>query len=160
MDLLFTLATWHAYAKLRLHTDTTLTYFEQATKALGQTVRKFSRTTCEAYVTTELPSETAARGRRTAALNARRAANGAPQMPVHANADRRKIKRLNLHTYKWHSLGHYPPSIRRIGTTDSHSTQIVSQLLYQLLNYSKSLIALGRAAASSRQAILRTHQQK
>lgn len=128
LDLLFTLATWHAYAKLRLHTDTTLGFFEQATSALGRVVRKFARTTCDEYATTELPSETAARGRRTAALNAKRAANGARQKPTQANG--KKSKRLNLNTYKWHSLGHYPPSVRRVGTTDSHNTQIVSSRHY------------------------------
>ncbi|KII83441.1 hypothetical protein PLICRDRAFT_79810, partial [Plicaturopsis crispa FD-325 SS-3] len=63
-DLLFSLATWHAYAKLRLHTDTTLDHFDDATTSLGTILRKFVRETCEAFNTKELPQEEAARGRR------------------------------------------------------------------------------------------------
>lgn len=37
---------------------------------------------------------------------------------------RRKI--LNINTYKYHSLGDYAATIRRIGTTDSYSTESVS----------------------------------
>ncbi|KAG2738113.1 hypothetical protein P692DRAFT_201661679, partial [Suillus brevipes Sb2] len=68
LDLLFDLATWHAYAKLHLHTDDTLTFFDSATIVLARSVRKFTRTTCKGYVTTELPQEHAARSRRLANL--------------------------------------------------------------------------------------------
>jgi hypothetical protein len=43
LDLLFDLAVWHGYAKLRLHTDDTLGFFDTATVVLGQSVRKFSK---------------------------------------------------------------------------------------------------------------------
>jgi hypothetical protein len=36
-----------------------------------------------------------------------------------------KLKFFNLNTFKLHSLGHYADTIRRFGTTDSYSTQIV-----------------------------------
>ncbi|KAH9037100.1 hypothetical protein EDB85DRAFT_1809540, partial [Lactarius pseudohatsudake] len=40
-ELLFLLATWHAYAKLHLHTDTTLQMFETVGKALCHALRHF-----------------------------------------------------------------------------------------------------------------------
>ena len=38
----------------------------------------------------------------------------------------RQRKILNINTYKYHSLGDYAATIRRIGTTDSYSTESVS----------------------------------
>lgn len=37
----------------------------------------------------------------------------------------RKIKKLNLSTYKFHALGDYVQAIRQFGTTDNYTTQIV-----------------------------------
>lgn len=71
MDLLWDLATWHGLAKLRMHTSTTLVHLEHATTALGKSLRQFKDQICSHYVTKELPRETAARGRRTAALVAK-----------------------------------------------------------------------------------------
>lgn len=123
LDLIFDLATWHAYAKLRLHTDDTLAFFDTATVVLGQSIRKFSKTTCSSYHTTELPQEYATRGRRTAAL--------ASRQPISVKEGKKKstgpkVKKLNLETYKYHALGDYPNTIRRMGTTDNFSTQPVS----------------------------------
>ncbi|KAG6913032.1 hypothetical protein DXG01_010298, partial [Tephrocybe rancida] len=67
MDLLFTCATWHGLAKLRMHTDHTLQILDQMTVDLGQTMRRFLRETCGTIETRELPRETAARNRRSAA---------------------------------------------------------------------------------------------
>jgi hypothetical protein len=113
-DLLYELATWHALAKLRLHTDTTVRFLEGSTTRLGTVMRMFASTTCKAFYTVELPSEETARRRR-AVL----AANG---MQV---ALRRKAKNLNTATYKFHALGDYANAIRRFGTTDNYSTQTV-----------------------------------
>jgi hypothetical protein len=38
----------------------------------------------------------------------------------------RRLKSFNLDTYKYHALGDYAKTIRRLGTTDSFSTQPVS----------------------------------
>ncbi|KAH7909388.1 hypothetical protein BJ138DRAFT_1102735 [Hygrophoropsis aurantiaca] len=130
LDLLFDLAVWHAYAKLRLHTDTTLDFFEVSTTVLGQTTKQFMKTTCAAYKTRELPKESAARGRRSAALNSTKA-TGVPSMSAKQAGKQKeapltsdpKRKLLNLNTYKYHALGDYPDTIRRFGTTDSYSTQ-------------------------------------
>lgn len=60
MDLLFELATWHAFAKLRLHTESTVSALETSTTRLGTALRKFHSTTCAEFVTQDLPSEEAA----------------------------------------------------------------------------------------------------
>lgn len=39
----------------------------------------------------------------------------------------RKARTLNLNTYKVHALGDYANTIRKYGTTDSYSTEFVSQ---------------------------------
>lgn len=131
LDLLFELATWHAFAKLRIHTDKTLDLLTAATKTLTTAMRRFVRETCEAFITHELPKETAARGRRTAALAAKgdsRAAKGKAGVGS-------KLKKLNLATYKYHALADYAETIRRFGPTDNYNTQIV-RLSASLVHYS------------------------
>ena len=64
LDLLFELATWHAFGKLRLHTETTLFHFENSTTQLGHALRKFSKDCCTQFKTCNLPRETAAHVRR------------------------------------------------------------------------------------------------
>ena len=63
MKLLYRTAEWHALAKLRIHTDSTLTLLENLTAELGQLLRKFRDVTCSTFSTVELPRETAARNR-------------------------------------------------------------------------------------------------
>ncbi|KAF8838869.1 hypothetical protein BDN67DRAFT_991113 [Paxillus ammoniavirescens] len=117
LDLIFDLTVWHAYAKLRLHTNNTLNFFNLATTALSQSLRKFQQKTCAEYTTTELPQEHAACGRHAAAT----AAKQGQDVPVsHSGPEK---KELNLCTYKYHALGDYPDTIQRYGTTDSYSTQ-------------------------------------
>lgn len=125
LDLLFDLAVWHGYAKLRLHTDDTLGFFNTATVVLGQSVRKFSKTTCAHYHTTELPHEYAARGRRAAALASQQTVRDGKKKATDSAAIGPKLKKLNLETYKYHALGDYPNMIRHMGTTDNFSTQPV-----------------------------------
>lgn len=117
--LLFRLSEWHALAKLRIHTDETLTLLQQSLQRLGDQLRHFQRDTCPAFHTHELPMEAAQRQRKEAA---------------DLKAGRRKKelrsallpKRFNLNTYKFHALGDYDRMIRMFGTTDSFSTQVVS----------------------------------
>jgi hypothetical protein len=130
LDLLFCLATWHAYAKLRLHTSTTIKYLKVATTELGQILRHFSRTTCETYVTHDLPHEEAARGRRKAAKAAKAAqtATGPSREESNAKGKKKSQKRqrhFNLSTYKLHALGDYANTIAEFGTTDNYTTQVV-----------------------------------
>lgn len=122
--LLFDLAVWHSFAKLRLHTDTSLDDFRTHTTTLGISVRKFIKEVCSQYDTTELPNELAARGRRVAALaNTRRSDTLGSSQPRRRLTSARK--KLNLSTYKYHALGDYPNLIARFGTTDNASTQTV-----------------------------------
>lgn len=126
LDLLFDLASWHAYAKLRMHTTDTLDFFDIATVILGQSVRKFYKTTCNYYFTTELPDEYAARSRREAALAAKH--NVTSTAPGKRKAGP-KYKSLNISTYKFHALGDYANTIRQRGTTDNYTTQPVCFIL-------------------------------
>ncbi|TFK94497.1 hypothetical protein K466DRAFT_476226 [Polyporus arcularius HHB13444] len=125
LKLISVLATWHALAKLRLHSEATLTYFEQVTKKLGEAMRAFERHVCSAFDTRELPSETIARQRR----KARKSAATSGQQDTGAsdaqtgNVRTAKKKKFNKKTYKYHRLGDYVASIRRHGTTDNTSTQ-------------------------------------
>lgn len=139
LDVLYTLATWHALAKLRLHTEWSVTYLEAVTKDLGRKLRAFVKTTCEEYDTRELPREVAARGRRKSVLAARKPAKPC-KMPVgktsHAQSNARK-KVFSLRTYKLHALGDYPRAIRTFGTTDVYSTQPVGSRTLALCPMSK-----------------------
>ncbi|KAH7904490.1 hypothetical protein BJ138DRAFT_1019091 [Hygrophoropsis aurantiaca] len=136
LKLLFLLAHWHALAKLRMHTDSTLTLLDCATKSLGAALRDFQTKVCPAFNTHELRREADARKRRSNAQSNRRqkqskAAQTSEGSTAYMNkqpeADgtraARRAKTLNLQTYKLHALGDYADCIRRYGTTDSYSTE-------------------------------------
>jgi hypothetical protein len=120
--LLFELSTWHALAKLRLHTETTICNLEHSSRRLGFELREFKRSVCSKYKTKELPSEYAARSRRKAALAAKKIGNGTSGQ---SKGSSRNEKVFNLSTYKLHSLGDYAAAIRRYGPTDNYTTQVV-----------------------------------
>lgn len=101
------MAHWHGLAKLRLHTDYTLAFLEATTTLLGNQLRAFQTKTCSAYKTEELPREVRKREKNTGKKT-------------------KLAKVFNLETYKLHSLGDYAETIRRYGTTDSYSTELVS----------------------------------
>lgn len=119
--LLYRAAEFHAFAKLRLHTDETLAHLETTTKVFGKQIRHFRDEICPRFDTFELPSEVDKRNRRKARQGT--AAGASTSQP-----QGRKRKGLNLQTYKFHSLGDYPRFIRLFGGTDSFSTQPVSAL--------------------------------
>jgi len=109
MRLLFTCAHWHGLAKLRMHTDITLSILDKETVRIGTEFRAFAAKTCTSFKTRELRREAEARKRR------------------HLKKEEgRRLKSFNLDTYKYHALGDYAKTIRRLGTTDSFSTQPVS----------------------------------
>jgi hypothetical protein len=131
--MLFELSTWHALAKLRLHTETTVCELEASTTRLGAILRRFESEVCSAYDTRELPSEEAARVRRRAAKAANTSAiltsaKTGPQ-PAKPNA-KKNSKQFNMGTVKMHSLGGYAKAIRLHGTTDNYSTWLVSLCLF------------------------------
>jgi len=127
-DILFTLCTWHAYAKLRMHTSSTLNGLKSTTRTLGMQLRSFVKKICPLYNTSELPREEAAR--------TRRRANASKKGKATASRTTGKIKKmLNLFTYKLHALGDYVSSIWQFGPSDGYSSQRVSCvfLFYLLL---------------------------
>ncbi|KAJ7222643.1 hypothetical protein GGX14DRAFT_352730 [Mycena pura] len=119
LDALFALGEWHALAKLKLHTDTTLGFLRTATKAIGTKLRRFQKVVCPNFDTKELPAEGAARqhrqNKKTATGKGQKGKGCQDPMPV--------TKEYNLETYKFHSLGDYHPSIIQFGTSDSYTTQ-------------------------------------
>ena len=124
-DLIFILATWHAYAKLRLHTDHTLASFDALTKPLGAALHHFGGKFSDQFDTKELPKEADARKQR--------AAKGKDKgKSTNRKAPHGKV-RFNLSTYKLHALGDYANTICQRGTTDSYSTQMVGVFLMCLL---------------------------
>lgn len=130
-DLLFELATWHGLAKLRLHTESTITDLENSATRLGTLLRKFKADVCCAYDTRDLPSEEAARGRREAAKAKKAAQTSATAPPpppaLPATVAKKNVRRdFNMETYKLHALFDYAASIRVFGTTDNTSSQVVS----------------------------------
>lgn len=149
--LVFISAHWHGLAKLRLHTDLTLGIMDRLTTELGKALRDFEKHICAAYVTRELPRETAARQRRQKAKQNTANEDVQSTNEPHSNQEQEEPKRLkknlNLQMYKYHSLGDYVDTIRRYGTTDSFSSQTVC-----LFNASTGIFLmhhhlLGRAGA-------------
>lgn len=102
----------------------------KSTTRLGTALRKFVSVTCDAYVTKDLPSEEAARGRRQAAHAQKNGINGKqPTKPSETSTSARERK-LNLSSYKPHALPDYAPYIRLYGTTDGFTSQVVSFLIW------------------------------
>ena len=128
MTLLYRTAEWHAFAKLQLHTKSTLQHLERLTTELGQLTRKFRDTTQSAFATFELPKETETRKR---CQN-----SGKEKEKVAGNTPGKKSKFLNLFTYKWHALGDYVHTICLFGPTDGFSTQVISNFFPMYLSLS------------------------
>ena len=122
LNLLFELATWHAFGKLQMHTETTLFHFRNSTTCLGRALRIFSQDCCTKFKTYDLPHETAAHARHKAAQGTKEAAK-----PTGNMTQSRKPHIFNMSTYKLHALSNYVTSIWLYGTTDNYSTQVVSE---------------------------------
>lgn len=126
MRLLYRTAEWHALAKARMHTETSLALLETLTTEFGRLLREFRDLTCTQFSTTELPREAAARYRRQTQRDTTGTSAASTSQPKS-----RKSKSLNLSTIKLHALGDYVRQIFLFGTTDSYSTQLVRSLLKQ-----------------------------
>ena len=150
MKLLFRIAEWHGLAKLRMHTEATLARLEQVTTDLGHLMQDFWDKTCAKFNTTELACEVEARNCR----NARKKSTKAPNQS-------RKVKTLNLLTYKFHALGDYIRMIRMFSTTDSFSTQLVCAGPYAYASqvHQSPNSALGRNCASCCETLVWSNQQ-
>ena len=134
LKVLFDLAHWDGLAKLRMHMDSTLNVLSQVTTALGSTLCTFQEQTCSAFPTWELQcKQTAQLHRQAKNTVTTKPAPSNPNEPGPSNTKPRNNgarlpKKLNLRTYKFHSLGDYHYTIRRFGMIDSYSTQLVSFL--------------------------------
>lgn len=117
-SLLFRFAQWHALAKLRIHSETTLSVLDETFQCLSRQLRKFRDFTCATFTTVELPKEKSARER-----NAARQHSGFDNLDPGSGG--RKAKKFNLNTYKFHAMGDYLQTIRLFGTVDSFTSQIV-----------------------------------
>ncbi|SJL13006.1 uncharacterized protein ARMOST_16442 [Armillaria ostoyae] len=129
LNVIFDFATWHALAKSRIHSDSSLAVLQAVTFSLGRQLRRFAMTVCPKFKTKETPGEMAARVRRhiTAAKKAQFNPAKAAQTNPTSNDTRKTAKAFNLQMYKLHSLGDYVRTITMFGTTDSYSTQIGEQ---------------------------------
>ena len=128
LDLAFDLATWHAYAKLRLHTTHTIKSFRTQTKELGCQLRHYANKVCPEYATKPLPGEAAASHRRKATKAKKAALTPQPPKAPDAKSNARKnpgFTPFNLETYKIHAIGDYADHIEQFGPTDCFSTQQV-----------------------------------
>lgn len=134
MKLLFLCAEWHSLAKLRMHNDLTLRKFDNVTTLLTQQFRIFLAETCSKIETYELKSEAEARNR---ARKDTKRTDGRPPTEKPATTGRKK-KTMNIHTYKFHTLVDYPRCIRLFGTTDSYSTEVVSDIAGTITLYISS----------------------
>lgn len=155
-SLLYVLAYWHGLAKMRIHTESSLTTLDHATTVLGAELRYFEGMTCPEFTTHETSSEAAARARALARQNSQR---GGGPTAISVQSGRRERK-FNLRTVKTHFLGDYVPTIRHMGTTDSYNTQIVripSQEHYQRAESMSS--SIGRAGTSPGESSIPTYKQ-
>ncbi|KAF7367659.1 hypothetical protein MSAN_00829600 [Mycena sanguinolenta] len=180
LKLLYRMAEWHTCAKLRMHSDPTLKHLETLTREVGRLMREFKNTTCSQYETYELPRETAARARKeqraAAAAAARASGSNEPTQAATALAPpvalpkSKKLKILNLSTYKWHGMGDYVPTIKLFGPTDSYSTQVGESLhrlvkrMYGITNkrthaaqIAARVMCLARARAAARKSGKHAH---
>jgi hypothetical protein len=121
LDTLYIMCFWHSLAKMQVHTKSTLVIFEDATIALGWYLWRFAVAIDGHFEVKESEWEFKARKKRT---DQKRPA-GAPVAP-----DGCKMKKLNINTTKFHSLGYYPHYIRRHGTSDGTSTQIICTSIF------------------------------
>ena len=142
MKLLYRTAEWHALAKLRMHSDSTLTLLEDLTVKFGKLMCQFRDLTCSQFQMVELPQEEANRCRRQTKQQATTSSSAPPtsnllsetppsghSRPQPSSGSGQKANRFNLFTIKFHFLGDYVHHIRLFGTTDSFSTQLVCNFL-------------------------------
>ena len=126
LNLLFDLATWHSYAKLRKNTKHTVNSLHSQSKELGRQLHIFLRQTCSQYKTKPLPGETTAHGHRHVA-SARKGTATTQKKPKPwdkpATEGESDLRPFNLATYKIHALTNYADQIKRFRPTNCFTTQ-------------------------------------
>ncbi|KAI0258021.1 hypothetical protein BC834DRAFT_837041 [Gloeopeniophorella convolvens] len=124
MSLLYTMATWHALAKMRMHTDSSLQLLDDVMIAIGVRLRHFAIVTCAPFQTKETEREYLAWKQD----EAHQSIMSTERSDSRSTEPGRRVRRFHLRTIKTHFLRDYVASIKYMGTTDSTSTQIVSLL--------------------------------
>lgn len=135
-SLLYQIAQWHALAKLRLHSESTVNFLKEMFKKLSQKLWKFRDFTCATFNAVELPKEKAACERKATQCSEKH--GSIPE------SNGLRTKKFNLGTYKFHVMGDYVRTIKLFGTTDSFTTQIVSTVYFHTVH-----LTLGLARESS-----------
>ncbi|KAL0062417.1 hypothetical protein AAF712_010696 [Marasmius tenuissimus] len=128
--LLFDLATWHAYAKLCLHTDSTVSSLERATTQLRKSLWTFQNE-AKKFDTYKTPKEMESRHRREAAAEKKSQRDTGSTREEDTNgkgkakkkASGHKKKEFNISTAKMHFLGDYAHLVKEYGMTDSYTTR-------------------------------------
>jgi hypothetical protein len=118
--LLFDFNTFHAFAKLRLHTEDTLSFLDRFVTLFGNSLNSFLDAT-ENVETEELPRERVAREQREAA---KAIAEGRSAPP-----SKKKSKTFPREAYKLHPGGDFTWFIRWLSTADQWSTRLVSLMI-------------------------------
>ena len=132
LDVLFELGHWHGLAKLCMHTNSSLQILHDVTTSLGSCVRKFIQKMCSAFQTHELEREWAVWQRRQEreAASCQQQSNQVSEARSRTTMASTQIpKILNLRRYSYCLLGDYMWTIQHFGTTDSYTTQQVSNFL-------------------------------
>ena len=123
--MLWNIALWHSLVKMCLHSQSTVVLLDGATSEVGRSVRRFCRHT-DHIETYELPQEGAARVRQ---KRKKQKIDDQDQDKTETKSAPKQLK-LNLTTYKWHSIGHYPADVPYVGTLDLHSMHTVCSQMF------------------------------
>lgn len=116
-------------SKLRIHTDETIAELQKDISRFADSVRSFTRETCQVFHTTELRSELAKRTRRITRMNSASLAQQGSNGPISITVRPSWKKEFNANTAKLHVIGDYPVSIVYFGSTESYSTANVWYIL-------------------------------
>ena len=129
--LLFELVTWHAFAKLWQHTETTVTNLENSGMRLGKILWLFKKELCSKYTTKDLPLEEAAHGRRKATMILKAGGQdtaAAASMSTRKKAKKSKYRGFRMETYKLHSFPNLTASIHAHGVLENTSSKNICHL--------------------------------
>ena len=132
MTLLYRTAEWHAFAKLRLHAESTLQHLERLTAELGQLMRKFRDATQSGFVILELPKETVARKQR------QKSGKG-KEKAVAGNTSGHKPKILNLFMHWGIMSALFVSSVEQMGSQLKWSVTVI--FIFTYLVFSQLLAA-------------------
>jgi hypothetical protein len=143
LDLAYDITTWHAYAKLRKHTEYSLRSLCSQSKELSRQLHTSLNKTCSQYKTKHLPGEEAAHGRRRVAKAKKGSSTTrkkpGPRTKPAAEGDS-SLRPFNLTTYKIHALADYADHIEQFGQTDCFTTQHVCHaFLFLQTHFAQSL---------------------